>query len=89
MITQVLCELGDESVIDLLIKRAKNILSKKRKTNVIYVGGSKPELVHILTFLTTYDDKKINKLIEFIRTKKIEFMDETELKWFKEKVNTT
>ncbi|WP_324025208.1 hypothetical protein QSV08_18635 [Maribacter sp. BPC-D8] len=89
MITQVLCEFGGESVIDLLIKRAKNILSKKRKTNMIYVGGSKPELVHILTFLTTYDDKKVNKLIDFIRTKKIELMDETELTWFKEKVKTT
>ena len=83
-----MCKFGDERVTELLIKRVKNILSKTRKTNTIYVGGTKPELVHILEFLTRNQNEKVNKLIEFIRTKKIEFMDETELKWFNEKIKT-
>lgn len=88
MLTELLCKFGNETIIDILIKRAKSILSKTRKTNVIYTFGTKPELVHILIFLTKYDDKRVTKLIEFIRTKKIELMDETELKWFKEEIKT-
>ena len=86
IVSQSLCKFGDERVIELLIKRAKNILSKTSKTNTIYVGGTKPELVHILEFLARNQNEKVDKLIEFIRTKKIEFMDETELKWFNEKI---
>ena len=77
--------IGDGKVIDLLIKRAKGILSKTRKFNIIY-GGNKPELVHILIFLTNFQDKKVTKLIDFIATKKMSFMDKTELNWFKENI---
>ena len=86
MITQLICKFGDKNVIDILIKRAKNILSKTRKTNVIYFGGAKPELVHILTFLTDYDDNRITKLITFISSKKIDLMNETELEWFRKEI---
>ncbi|NMH89599.1 hypothetical protein [Flavivirga algicola] len=82
MSTQLLCKYGNETVIDLLIKRAKNILSKARKSNVHYVGGSQPELVHILKFLTQYTDIRVDKLIGFITSKKLDLMDETESKWF-------
>jgi len=87
-VSQSLCKFGDERVFDLLIKRAKNILSKNRKTSTIYVGGAKPELIHILEYLTQNQDKRIDKLIEFITQKKIEFMDETELKWFNKNIKT-
>ena len=86
MITKLICKFGDKNVIDILIKRAKNILSKTRKTNVIYFGGAKPELVHILTFLTDYDDNRITKLITFISSKKIDLMNETELEWFRKEI---
>lgn len=92
MISQSLCKFGDERVFEILIKRVKNILSKHRKTKIIYVGEAKPELVHILEFLTQKKDKKdkrVDKLIEFINNKKVKFMDETELKWFNEKVRST
>lgn len=89
MVTQSMCKFGDESVIDILIKRVKSILSKTRKTDVIYVGGTKPELVHILTFLTSYKDDRVSKLISFIALKKMNLMDETELKWFKEEIKST
>jgi len=86
MSTQALCKYGNESVIDLLIKRSKNILSKARKSNIHYVGGSEPELVHILKFLIKFNDKRIDKLIDFIDSKKIDLMDETELKWYRENI---
>jgi len=88
MSTQVLCKFGDEKIIHLLIKRAKDILSKARKSNVIYVGGSKPELVHILEFLCKYKDERVGQLIHLIATKKMGLMDETELKWFNEQIKT-
>jgi len=88
MVIQIICEFGNEKVIDLLIKRTKNILSKARKTKNIYVGDAKPELVHILTFLTSFEDERIKKLISFISIKKLELMDETELKWFMKKMKT-
>ncbi|QCE40351.1 hypothetical protein [Psychroserpens sp. NJDZ02] len=88
MVTQSICKFGNESVIDILIKRAKTILSKTRKTNIIYVGGTKPELVHILTFLINFKDDRITKLIDFIMSKKMNLMDETELKWFREEIKT-
>lgn len=87
-VSQALCKFGDERAIELLIKRAKSILSKNRKTRTIYVGGAKPELVHILEFLTQHEDKRIDKLIEFISKKRIEFMDETELNWFNKNIKT-
>lgn len=80
--TRTLCEFGDKSIIELLVNRAKNILANKRKTNIIYVGGSKPELVYILEFLIKFEDMKIAKFIEFVASEKIDFMDETELLWF-------
>lgn len=88
IVSQLLCKFGDERVFELLLKRVKSILSKKRETNYIYVGGTKPELVHILEFLTKFKDKRVNILIEFIRTKKIELLDETELKWFNDKITS-
>ncbi|UXX81059.1 hypothetical protein N7E81_08095 [Reichenbachiella carrageenanivorans] len=86
MSTQALCKYGDETVIDILIKRAKNILSKTRKSKIHYVGGSQPELVHILKFLTQYTDSRVDKLIDFIISKKLDLMDETESKWFHENI---
>lgn len=88
MVTQSICKYGNESVIDILIKRAKTILSKTRKTNIIYVGGTKPELVHILTFLLRFKDEKVTKLIDFIISKKMNLMDEAEMKWFKKEIKT-
>ncbi|UII26132.1 hypothetical protein LVD15_22950 [Fulvivirga maritima] len=86
MSTQALCKYGNETVIDLLIKRAKNILSKARKSKIHYVGGSQPELVHILKFLTKYQDIRVDKLIDFITSKKLDLMGETESKWFHENI---
>lgn len=88
IVSQLLCKFGDERVFELLTKRVKSILSKKRKTSYIYVGGTKPELVHILEFLMKFQDKRVNMLLELIRTKKKELLDETELKWFNERITT-
>ncbi len=84
-ITNIVCEHGDKTVVDLIIKRAKSILSKQRKENIAY-GNSKPELVIILEFVASVDDNKYKKLIEFIKNKKMDYLDETELKWFDEDI---
>ncbi len=82
-ITNIVCEHGDKNVVDLVIKRAKSIVSKQRKTHTIYCKV-KPELVIILEFVASVDNDKYKKLIEFIKNKKIDYLDETELRWFKE-----
>lgn len=88
VVTQLICKFGDENNIEILIKRAKSILSTTRKTNMVYIGGTKPELVYILTFLTSYKDDRVTELITFISTKKMNLMDETELKWYNEQIKT-
>lgn len=85
-ITKALCRFGDENIIEILIKRAKTIVTKKRKTEIIYLGDSKPEIIYILEFLTKMNDQRINELIDFIRFKKIDNLDKTELKWFNKNI---
>ncbi|MCG8323462.1 MAG: hypothetical protein MI921_28460 [Cytophagales bacterium] len=84
--TQTLCEYGNEKAIPLLVKRAKSLLSKARTSNTIYVGGTKPELVHIFEFLQNNHQKEADQLFKFVEAKKMAFLDETERKWFEENI---
>jgi hypothetical protein len=79
---EILCDYGDKNVIDLLINRAKKILLHKKKKQVTYFYDTKPELVHILGFLIKFKEEKIDKLLAFIITQKMDFMDDTERQWF-------
>ncbi|MDJ1481789.1 HEAT repeat domain-containing protein [Cytophagaceae bacterium YF14B1] len=80
--TSILCQFGDDTVVDPLIKRSKAILSKARKTSVTYVGRAKPELVHICEFLLQHRNAKVEEFLYLVKNKKYNMMDETEKKWF-------
>lgn len=84
--TQTLCQFGDEKVCDILLKRAKSILSKQRKSNIFYVAGFKPELVHIFEFLQKIDTPKSKKFFDFVHSNKLGFLDSTEKKWLEENI---
>ncbi len=86
-VSLILCSVGDETIVDLVIKRVEAILKKKRKTNTIYLGGTKPELVHIWIFLLEYMDERVYDLFEYIQRKKMDFLDVPEKEWFEANVS--
>ncbi|UPO89990.1 HEAT repeat domain-containing protein [Niallia sp. Man26] len=68
---------GDETAIDVVYKRVRTILSKKRKIN-------SDELVAAFEFLNQFKnhDEKIEKLLEWIKSKKWDFLSDTEKEGF-------
>ncbi len=83
-ICDCLARLNDEKAIDPLMNRVKKILSKKRNTSWGYPEGQLPELCEILNFLQHHrlkEEEKINKLLKWIKEKKMDFLDEQESEW--------
>ncbi len=68
---------GDETAIDVVYKRVRTILSKKRKIN-------SDELVAAFEFLNQFKnhDEKIEKLLEWIKSKKWDFLSDREKEGF-------
>lgn len=79
---------GNISHCDLMTKRVKSILSRKRKTNWVYLNGTEPELVTILNFLDRYNKEDYKKTLKWISEKKMEQLDKAETDWIKEKIKT-
>jgi len=83
---QLISKYGNERHSDLLVSRAKSLLSRKRKTNTIYINAQQTELVTIVNFLDTYSTSKSNTLLQFISEKKLAYLDETEATWIKTRI---
>ncbi|MFK7775529.1 MAG: hypothetical protein AB8F94_25530 [Saprospiraceae bacterium] len=80
---------GNSEQTELLSKRLKSILSRKRKTNWVYSKGTEPEIVTILNFLDKNNKEEFEKLLKWITVKKMDKLDNTETDWIKEKMKTT
>lgn len=80
-LTKLICLSGSEKQSELLTERVKTILRKKRTTNMVYMGGTEPEIVTIIKFLDDHSPKESEKLVNWMRNKKLDFLDETEKKW--------
>ncbi len=79
---------GDGSQSELMRKRLKSILSRKRKTNWIYTKGTEPEIVTILTFLERNSKDEFEKMLKWLAEKKMEQLDKTETDWINGKLKT-
>ena len=73
---------GDETAIDVVYKRLKTVLSRKRK-----IGSD--ELVPAFEFLNRYREqhKKIQELFEWIKSKKLDDLFDEEKEWYKKSIN--
>ncbi|TRZ40222.1 HEAT repeat domain-containing protein [Niallia circulans] len=73
---------GDETAIDVVYKRVKTVLSKKRKID-------SDELVPAFEFLSKYKDydNKVQKLLEWIKIKKWDFLSDREKEGFRKSTN--
>lgn len=87
-LTKQITKFSDQRAIELLIERVKKILAKKRNTNMYYGTDQSPEIVYAIEFLRKYEkeNERIPKLLQWIVNKKLEFLDETELKWVEENI---
>ena len=87
-LTKHITKFSDQRAIELLIDRVKKILAKKRNTNMHYGSDQSPEIVYAIDFLKKYEleDERIPKLLQWIVNKKLDFFDETELRWVKENI---
>jgi len=72
---------GNNSHTELMTKRLKSILSRKRKTNWMYTEGTEPEIVTIIKFLDKNNKEESVKLLNWITEKKMDKLDETETNW--------
>ena len=83
---KLICLNGNEEQKEIMIKRVKSLLSKQRKTNWVYSGGTEPELVSIIKFLDKYAEEDSKKLLKWISDKKLDFLDKTESEWINERI---
>lgn len=84
-IAERLALLDDARAVPTLIKRAKQILAKKRTESWFYAEGQLPELVHVLRFLQRHadvDTKGVAALFAWIRAGKLDFLHREESAWF-------
>jgi HEAT repeat protein len=73
---------GDETTIEVVYKRVKTFLSRKRKIE-------SDELVPAFEFLNRYKEhhKKIQELFEWIKSKKWDYLFDEEKDWYKKNIN--
>lgn len=81
-----LTKMGNEIHIPLIIKRIKEVLSRKRSGEILIgdLEDNRTEITHGLEFLQKYADKnaEIPKLFDLIKTKKWEKLFDREKKFF-------
>lgn len=84
-IAERLALIDDACAVPALIKRAKQILAKKRTMMWSYAEGQLPELVHVLQFLQRHADadaKGVAALFAWIRAGKLDHLHREEAAWF-------
>lgn len=81
-----LTKVGNETHIPMIIKRIKEVLSRKRSQEILIgdLEDNRTEITHGLEFLQKYADKnaEIPKLFDLIKTKKWEKLFDSEKKFF-------
>jgi HEAT repeat protein len=76
---------GDQTVIPHIVKRVKDLLSKKRARQVVTEKG-KTEIIFAMEFLSTYanENPEPRKIYELLTTKKSDLLWDNEKKWLEQ-----
>lgn len=82
----LIAKYGDNTQTELMIKRLKSILSRKRQVHWVYIEGTEPEIVTILKFLGRNSSSESKKILKWIADKKLDLLDETERDWVNERL---
>ena len=77
---------GDQS--ELMTKRLKSILSRKRQTNWVYLNGTQTEIVTIIQFLDKNNPTESERILKWLTSKKMDKLDKTETLWINERMKT-
>jgi hypothetical protein len=70
---------GDETVVEPIIDRVKNILARKRQIEQL----PKSDLIEGMEFLNRYRTENIQVFFEWIKTKKREYLFDSEICWLR------